>query len=58
LRGAVGEININETNYMNAIYGEAWDSTFESTSDENGFDGCVFYAPAQEETPETPEGNE
>jgi hypothetical protein len=40
---------------MNAIYGEAWDSAFESTSNENAFDGCTFYSPVQEETPE---GNE
>ena len=51
LRGAVGEMAINETNYMNAIYGEVWDSNFESTVDE-AFDGCTFYAPATEETPE------
>ena len=57
LRGAVGEITVDATNYMNAIYGEAWDANFESTSEE-AFDGCTLYAPAQEETPETPEGNE
>ena len=55
LRGAVGEITVDTSNYMNAIYGEAWDSNFVSTSDENDFDGCTFYAPATEETPE---GNE
>ena len=51
LRGAVGEMTIDETNYMNAIYGEAWDSNFTSTVDE-AFDGCTFYAPVTEETPE------
>ena len=55
LRGAVGEITVDASNYMNAIYGEAWDSNFVSTSDENSFDGCTFYAPVTEETPE---GNE
>ena len=55
LRGAVGELTVDASNYMNAIYGEAWDSNFISTSDENSFDGCTFYAPVTEETPE---GNE
>jgi hypothetical protein len=53
LRGAVGEIKVDATNYMNAIYGEGWSSDFTSTSD-NDFDGCTFYTPASE----TPEGNE
>ena len=50
LRGAVGEMNIDATNYMNAIYGEAWDANFESTVDEQ-FDGCTVYT-APVETPE------
>jgi hypothetical protein len=55
LRGAVGEMTIDTSNYMNAIYGEAWDSAnWTSTSNENDFDGCTFYSPAQE----TPEENQ
>ena len=54
LRGAVGELTVDSSNYMNAIYGESWDANFKSTSDENGYDGCTFYAPVSE----TPEGNE
>ena len=53
LRGAVGEINVDANNYMNAIYGGAWDINFKSTTDTD-FDGCTLYAPVQE----TPEGNE
>ena len=53
LRGAVGEMTIDGSNYMNAIYGEAWDGNFTSTVDE-AFDGCTFYNPVVE----TPEGNE
>ena len=55
MRGAVGKINIDATNYMNAIYGEVWDSfSFESISENGDFDGCTFYAPVTPETPETP----
>jgi hypothetical protein len=50
LRGAVGELTVDATNYMNAIYGETWQTTFESIVDEE-FDGCTFYAPV------TPEEN-
>ncbi len=51
LRGATAELKVDATNYMNAIYGEPWDINFTSTSDSE-FDGCTFYAPATEETPE------
>ena len=55
LRGAVGEIKVDATNYMNAIYGEVWDSfSFESISENGDFDGCTFYTPVTPETPETP----
>jgi hypothetical protein len=50
LRGAVGELTVDATNYMNAIYGETWQTTFESIVDEE-LDGCTFYAPV------TPEEN-
>ncbi len=55
LRGATGEINVNESNYMNAIYGEPWDSAnFITISDKGDYDGCTLYvAPTTEEpTPE------
>jgi hypothetical protein len=55
LRGATGEINVNESNYMNAIYGEPWDSAnFITISDKSDYDGCTLYvAPTTEEpTPE------
>jgi hypothetical protein len=56
LRGAVGSIKVDATNYMNAIYGDVWDSfSFESISENGDFDGCTFYAPVTPETPETPE---
>ncbi len=55
LRGAVNEIKVDATNYMNAIYGEAWDAFNWTSISENGeFDGCTFYNPAPAETPETP----
>ena len=59
LRGAVGELNVNESNYQNAIYGEGWDSSWGSISENGTFDGCTFYAPVVEEptpdpTPEDP----
>jgi hypothetical protein len=57
LRGAVGESLLNESNYHNAIYGEDWDSTWKSISENGNYDGCTFYSPVVEEpTPEpTPE---
>ena len=57
LRGAVGEIKIDGTNYMNAIYGESWDSgSWISTSENGEFDGCTYYAPVSEETPAPEQG--
>ncbi|MBE6197781.1 MAG: hypothetical protein E7141_03780 [Rikenellaceae bacterium] len=58
LRGAVGEIKINETNYMQAIYGVSWDDTYESVVEGKSFDGCTFYVPAKEETPGEENGGE
>ena len=59
LRGATGELKVDATNYMNAIYGEPWDvNNWTSTSDEKEFDGCILYVPATEETPAEPEQGE
>ena len=58
LRGATGELKVDATNYMNAIYGEPWDVNWTSTSDEKEFDGCFLYVPATEETPAEPEQGE
>ncbi len=57
LRGAVGEMNIDATNFANAIYGESWNpDSYVSISEEGDFDGCTLYvAPTPEEpTPEEP----
>ena len=57
LRGAVGEIKVDETNYMHAIYGEPWAAeNFSSISDNGDYDGCTLYvAPTPEEpAPEEP----
>jgi hypothetical protein len=57
LRGAVGEMKVDATNYMNAIYGESWNADSWTSISENGdFDGCTFYTPAQEETPAPEQG--
>ena len=57
LRGAVGEMKVDATNYMNAIYGESWNADSWTSISENGdFDGCTFYAPVQEETPAPEQG--
>ena len=53
LRGAVGNITVDQTNYMQAIYGEGWADDAESVSDKP-YDGCILYVPAPE-VPETPE---
>jgi hypothetical protein len=54
LRGATGEIKVDESNYMNAIYGEPWNNAFSSISTNGAYDGCTLYgAPTTEEpTPE------
>ena len=59
LRGAVTNIVVDETNYMQAIYGENWADDAVSISDKP-YDGCILYVPAPEvpETPENPEGGE
>jgi hypothetical protein len=59
LRGAVGNLTVDETNYMSAIYGETWDAeNFESVVEGKPFDGCVLYVPGKEETPGDENGDE
>ena len=48
---------VDETNYMHAIYGEPWAAeNFSSISDNGDYDGCTLYvAPTPEEpAPEEP----
>ena len=43
------EMKIDESNYMDAIYGGPWDSTFSSISTKGDYDGCELYVSSSNE---------